>query len=178
MDKRLLLFLHPCRNCRESDFGVVDDDMTTLNNQLSNINSSRGVCNQVSVDRPILSISGSSSRRSSWCEIRENMINSDAIEDAVPPSFSSTCLDRSISLDCAASLVVLASASSSMLSSSPGGSSITSTSSGNSGSSSVGTFSSSGESCVSIGKQFVHVVVSKPWNEVNLPDYSHWITRQ
>ena len=130
------------RNCRESNFGDVDDDITSMNNQLTNAGNV-GNPSQLSVDQTIMSVSRTSSRRSSWSSNRDMAFDDSGISG---PSISPSPLQ----LEYTPTLITTPTTStSSILSSSPGGSSITSSSSGNS---SILSFSSSGESSMSLGK--------------------------
>ena len=121
-----------------------------MNTQLSSISSSNTGSNQLSVDQSMISVSRTSSRRSSWSSNRDMFLGIDTEDDGLAPSISPS----PFSLDYTTTLGTSASTNSSLLSSSPGASSITSTSSGNSVCSSVisSGFSSSGESCMSLGK--------------------------
>ena len=130
------------RNCRESNFGDVDDDITSMNNQLAS-SGNVGNPSQLSVDQTIISVSRTSSRRSSWSSNRDMAFDDSGISG---PSISPSPLQ----LEYTPTLTTTPTTStSSILSSSPGGSSITSSSSGNS---SILSFSSSGESSMSLGK--------------------------
>ena len=130
------------RNCRESNFGDVDDDITSMNNQLASAGNV-GNPSQLSVDQTIMSVSRTSSRRSSWSSNRDMAFDDSGISG---PSISPSPLQ----LEYTPTLITTPTTStSSILSSSPGGSSITSSSSGNS---SILSFSSSGESSMSLGK--------------------------
>jgi DNA-binding transcriptional MerR regulator len=129
------------RNCRESNFGDVDDDITSMNNQLASAGNV-GNPSQLSVDQTIMSVSRTSSRRSSWSSNRDMAFDDSGISG---PSISPSPLQ----LEYTPTLITTPTTStSSILSSSPGGSSITSSSSGNS---SILSFSSSGESSMSLG---------------------------